>query len=140
MCCTTTTVSFESVVFEREGVEQERASIGRVIAAGNQCSVSTLCICGRGGIQGCTSEHTIFIYNSVPGNHPWVLKHNSRFWPAWALTRDINSIGLYRSCHIDPLKCATWALAWDTTVLNTVPLLTCTHIIAVLTLSLLRRI
>ena len=32
-------------------------------------------------------------------------------------TLDINSIHLYRSCYIDPLKCGTWALAWDTTVL-----------------------
>ena len=49
-------------------------------------------------------------YCSVPGKHPWALKHNSRFWPAWALTRDINSICLYGSCNSDPLKFGTWAL------------------------------
>ena len=49
-------------------------------------------------------------------------KHTSQFWPAWALTWDITSIYLYRSCYIDPLKWGTWALtqewalARDTTV------------------------
>ena len=43
-------------------------------------------------------------YHSVPDKCPWALKHTSRFWPAWALTRDIISIRLYRSCYIDPLK------------------------------------
>ena len=61
------------------------------------------------------------VYCSVPGKCP-ALKHNSRFWPAWALTRDQNSMHLYRSCYIDPLKWGTWALTWqwalaqDTTV------------------------
>ena len=61
-------------------------------------------------------------YRSVPGKRPWALKHNLRFQPAWALTRDINSICLYGSCNSDPLKFGTWALtrewalAWDTTV------------------------
>ena len=61
-------------------------------------------------------------YRSVPGKRPWALKHNSRFWPSRALTWDITSIRLYRSCYIDPLKLGTWvltrewALAWDTTV------------------------
>ena len=31
------------------------------------------------------------IYCSIPGKHPWALKHNLRFWPTWALTRDIYS-------------------------------------------------
>ena len=62
------------------------------------------------------------IYRSVPGKCPWALKHNLQFWPAWALTRDINSICLYGSCNSDPLKFGTWALtrewalARDTTV------------------------
>ena len=56
------------------------------------------------------------MYRSVPGKRPWALKHNSRFRPAWALTRDINSICLYGSCNSDPLKFGTWALARDTTV------------------------
>ena len=56
-------------------------------------------------------------YRSVPGKRPWALKHNSRFWPAWALTQDQNSIRLYRSCYSDPLKCGTWALARDTMVI-----------------------
>ena len=56
-------------------------------------------------------------YRSVPGKRPWALKHTSRFWPAWALTRDI-SIRLYRSCYIDPLKWGTWTLARDTTVIT----------------------
>ena len=37
---------------------------------------------------------------------------------AWSLTRDITSIPLYRSCYIDPLKRATWALTLDTTVIS----------------------
>ena len=49
-------------------------------------------------------------YHSVPGKCLWALKHNLRFWPTWVLTRDQNSINLYRSCHIDPLKWDTWAL------------------------------
>ena len=54
------------------------------------------------------------IYRSVTGKRLWALKHNSRFWPAWALTRDIISICLYRSCYIDPLKYyITWALTWE---------------------------
>ena len=61
-------------------------------------------------------------YRSVLGKRPWALKHNSQFCPTWALTRDQNSIRLYRSCYIDPLKWGTWALtrewalARDTTV------------------------
>ena len=61
-------------------------------------------------------------YCSVPGKRPWALKHTLLFWPAWALTRDKNSIRLYRSCYIDSLKCGAWAftqkwaLAQDTTV------------------------
>ena len=34
------------------------------------------------------------MYRSVPGKRPWVLKHTSRFCPAWALTWDIISIRL----------------------------------------------
>ena len=49
-------------------------------------------------------------YRSVPGKCPWALKHNSQFWPAWVLTRDQNSIRLYRNCYIYPLKWGTWAL------------------------------
>ena len=61
-------------------------------------------------------------YLSVPGKRPWALKHNSQFWPAWALTREQNSVHLYRSCYSGPLKYSTWvltrewALARDTTV------------------------
>ena len=58
--------------------------------------------------------------------HPWVLKRNLRFWPAWALTWYQNSIRLYRSCYSGHLKCDTWALTWkwvlaqDTTVVAVV--------------------
>ena len=68
-----------------------------------------------------SSLHHYSKYHSVPGKHPWALK--SRFGPAWALTRDITSMRLYRSCCIDPLKWGTWALtrewalARDTTVI-----------------------
>ena len=34
----------------------------------------------------------MILYRSVLGKHPWVLKHNSRYWPAWALTWDQNPI------------------------------------------------
>ena len=34
------------------------------------------------------NKHT---YCSVPGKRPWVLKHTSRFWPTWALTRNTNT-------------------------------------------------
>ena len=66
----------------------------------------------------------LVIYRSVLGKRPWALKHNLHFWPAWALTRDINSICLYGSCNSDPLKFGTWALtrewvlARDTTVIR----------------------
>ena len=69
----------------------------------------------------CSQSYISYIYRSVPGKRPWALKHNSRFWPAWALTQNINSICLYGSCNSDPLKFSTWALtrewalAWDTT-------------------------
>ena len=69
-------------------------------------------------------NYAAYIYRSVLGKHPWALKHNSRFRPAWVLTRDINSICLYGSCNNDPLKFGTWALTWewalarDTTVLT----------------------
>ena len=59
----------------------------------------------------------MYVYRSVPGKRPWALKHNLRFWTAWALTQDQNSICLYRSCYSGPLKCGTWALAQDTTVI-----------------------
>ena len=49
-------------------------------------------------------NESMWDYRSVLGKHPWALKHTLRFWPAWALTRDIISIRLYRSCYIDPLK------------------------------------
>ena len=49
-------------------------------------------------------------YHSVLGKHPWALKYNSRYWPAWALTQDQNPIRLYRSCYSGPLKCSAWAL------------------------------
>ena len=55
-----------------------------------------------------------YMYHSVPGKRPWVLKHIGPH--GCMLTRDIASIRLYRSCYIDPLKCATWALAQGTTV------------------------
>ena len=62
------------------------------------------------------------LYGSVLGKRPWALKHNSQFWPTWALTRDQNSIYLNRSCYSGSLKCGTWTLtrewvlARDTTV------------------------
>ena len=35
----------------------------------------------------------------------------------WALTRDQNSIPIcIEAAMINPLKCGTWELAWDTTV------------------------
>ena len=43
-----------------------------------------------------TMAHINSKYRSVPGKHPWVLKHNSRFWPAWALTQDINSMFVWK--------------------------------------------
>ena len=49
----------------------------------------------------CLSPHFSIPYNtvfrSVPGKHPWMLKHNSQFWATWAFTRE-------------------WALARNTTV------------------------
>ena len=35
-------------------------------------------------------------HRSVPGKCPWVLKHNLRFWPAWMLTQDINSMFVWK--------------------------------------------
>ena len=71
-------------------------------------------------------SHMKCYYCSVPSKCPWVLKHNSQFWPTWVLfIRDINCIHLYGSCYINPLKFGTWALTWewplarDTTVLGT---------------------
>ena len=62
-------------------------------------------------------RYTIFvhivIYCSVLGKRPWALKHKWQFWPAWALTRDITSMRLYRSCYIDPMKCGAWALTQE---------------------------
>ena len=57
----------------------------------------------------------LIIYHSVPE----ALKPHLRFWPTWVLTREQNSIHLYRSCYSGPLKCGTWtwALTRDTTVL-----------------------
>ena len=51
-----------------------------------------------------------FTVVSQLGMHLWVLKHNSRFWPAWMLG----------SISSGPLKCGTWvwALAQDTTVFS----------------------
>ena len=57
-------------------------------------------------------QKSTYTYRSVLGKLPWVL------------TRDITSICLHRSCYIDPLKCGTWALARDTTVVHLHPLLT----------------
>ena len=37
-------------------------------------------------------------YRNVPGKRLWALKHNSQFWPTWALIQDITLICLYRSC------------------------------------------
>ena len=61
------------------------------------------------------------------GKCPWALKHNSRFWPAWALTQNQNSTCLYRTCYIDPLKWGTWALTqeWALAQDNTVIPLDC---------------
>ena len=54
----------------------------------------------------CILYSTTCYYSSVPGKRPWVLKHNSRFWAAWVLTQDQNSMHLYRSCYSGPLKYA----------------------------------
>ena len=76
-------------------------------------------LCSKFHVVGCS---TLRQYCSVPGKLSWMLKHISRFWLAWAPTRDQNFIRLYRSCYSGPLKCGTWALtqewalAWDTTV------------------------
>ena len=70
--------------------------------------VSTYCITPLGYA---TLKGTV-VYR-VPGKHPWALKHNSH---TWVLTRDINCIHLYGSCHIDTLKFGTWwewVLVWD---------------------------
>ena len=40
-------------------------------------------------------------YHSVPGKCPW------------SLIRDQNSIGFYRNCYSDHLKCGTWALTLE---------------------------
>ena len=42
-----------------------------------------------------------------------MLKHNSRFWPTWALTWDQNPIRLYRSCYSGSLKCGAWVLTQE---------------------------
>ena len=60
------------------------------------------------------------VYHSVPGKHPWALKHSLQFWPAWALTQDTSSIYICIEAVIDPLKRALtqeWALARDTMVI-----------------------
>ena len=58
-----------------------------------------------------------YTYHSVSGKRPWALKHkhNSRFQPAWALSRDINCIRLYGSCYILVLEIhCTWVfLLWQ---------------------------
>ena len=36
-------------------------------------------------------HHRSLHYCSVPGKRPWALKHNSQFWPAWALTWDFHT-------------------------------------------------
>ena len=59
-------------------------------------------------------------YHSVLGKHPWALKHNSQFWPTWALIQDQTSTrtgplemwtGTYMGTYI-----REWALAKDTMV------------------------
>ena len=40
---------------------------------------------------------------SVLGKCPWALKHTSQFWPVWALTRDQNSVHLYRAATVAPV-------------------------------------
>ena len=66
--------------------------------------------------------------NTVVGKRPWMLKHNSRFWPG----RDIFCIEV--QCYIDPLKCAIWALtrewalAQDSTVIGCVFSVQCIHL------------
>ena len=42
--------------------------------------------------------------------HPWVLKHNLGFWPAWTPIRDTNTIHLYGGCYIDPMQRSAWVL------------------------------
>ena len=31
------------------------------------------------------TRHALCIYRSVPDKRPWALKHNSQYWPAWAI-------------------------------------------------------
>ena len=41
----------------------------------------------------------MYVYCSFLSRRTWILKHNLLFWPTWALTLDITSIRLYRSCY-----------------------------------------
>ena len=62
----------------------------------------------------------MYMYHSVLGKCPWVLKHISWCRPSWVLTRDIHMF-VYKLLHwpLRVLKCGTWALtrewalAWD---------------------------
>jgi hypothetical protein len=68
-----------------------------------------------------TNTLSVLLDCGDPGKRTLALKPNSRFWCAWALTRDINYIRLYRSCYyIDPMKSGLitqeWVLARDTTL------------------------
>ena len=42
------------------------------------------------------------MYRSVLGKRPWVLKHNSLFWPTQALTRDIFSYVCIEAATLTP--------------------------------------
>ena len=63
----------------------------------------------------------LFLWRYTVVSRVSTVKHSLWFWSAWALTCDINSICLYKSCYIGPLKplkCDTWAwaLAWGTMI------------------------
>ena len=57
-------------------------------------------------------------YHTIPGKRPWVLNITQDYGPHECLPgihvyTCINTIHLYGSCYIDPLKCSAWALTWE---------------------------
>ena len=60
-------------------------------------------------------EQHLSIYYTVVSRvsaHGRLNIYNSQFWAAWALTRDQNSIRLYRSCYSGPMKCVRYMGAY----------------------------